>query len=130
MSTSHFEPSPEWQHALEATHCSNHLLLVVEDDRKIVGWCRLFALDCVKAPGDAELGIGLLPGYRGRRLGRTLADRALHWAAIHGIPRVVLTTRVGNTPALGLFETCGFAPIDQKGGGWLEMACYPASVGG
>ncbi len=111
MATPHFQPTPAWLHALARPHDAGHLLLVAEEVREIVGWCRLFST----GPGQVELGIGLLPAYRGQGLGRALLEQALVWAERQGL-EVVLTTQVDNRPARRLFEQAGLIPFARKEG--------------
>ena len=85
MATRRFEPTPAWTHALDEPDCPCHLLLVVEDAGQVVGWCRAFrdsSGETGHATGDAaSIGLGLLPGYRGRGYGKALLQRAIDWAA-------------------------------------------------
>lgn len=56
--------------------------------------------------------LGVAPTERGRGLGRTLLDAALHWAlARRGLPRVNLTVRQDRAPALGLYQSAGFREV-------------------
>lgn len=48
--------------------------------------------------------------WRGRGLGRRLVERVLEWAAAAGMARVTLLADKQNAPALGFYETLGFAP--------------------
>lgn len=131
MSTPCFQPTPAWTHALGAPTCPHHLLLVAEDEGKIVGWCRLFPLvGCNGQATEAELGIGLLPGYRGCGLGKSLVSQALDWAAERGMKCVTLAVRVANLRAIRLFERCGFKTTNRETDGWMEMACQPLMSGG
>jgi ribosomal protein S18 acetylase RimI-like enzyme len=131
MSTSQFEPTPVWTHALEKPNCPRHLLLVAEDENRIVGWCRLFPLSkCDGHASEAELGIGLLPEYRERGLGRTLVQQAIDWAAKTGVTHVALTVRVDNFRAIHLFEGCGLMVTDHGTDGWTKMICQPQSLRG
>ena len=54
------------------------------------------------------LGMGLLPEYRGRGLGRPLMTRSLDAARAFGLARVELTVRVDNQRALELYRKLGF----------------------
>ena len=130
MATRRFEPTPAWRHALKAPACCAHLLLVAEEARQVVGWCRLFPADCQTAAGLLELGIGLLPEYRGRGLGDLLTRTALRWAGDQDAPRVTLSTRAGNAAAIALFEKCGFVRTGCEAYGWLEMERQSRSPGG
>lgn len=120
MQTTRFEPSPAWQHALEAPGCPDHLLLLAKEGTRVAGWCRLFAPAC-PGTGEVELGIGSLPGFRGRGLGRDMVGRAINWAQAHAIHRITLQTHQDNVPARRLFEASGFTGTGQGTDGWLHM---------
>jgi len=123
MSTSRFQPTPAWMHALEASGCPHHILLVAEDRGQVVGWCRLFPQDgCGRAATEAELGIGLLPAYRGRGWGKALLHEVLGRAPSAGLHRIVLKTRVDNLRAIRLFTHYGFVETGRRADGWMEMA--------
>lgn len=131
MSTSRFEPTPAWAHALEVPACPDHLLLVAEDGGRVVGWCRLFPLvGCNGPTGGAKLGIGLLPAYRGHGLGKALLGQTLDWAIDRGVQRATLTVRTDNARAIRIFERCGFRKTGREGGGCMEMNCRPRPLGG
>ncbi len=119
MSTRHFEPTPAWTHALDNPGCPRHLLLVAEN-RQVIGWCRLLAE--VESRATIELGIGLLPEYRGRGIGSMLVRSALTWAKATCYRRVILVVHSDNRIARHVFERCGFAygAADRD---WLSMAC-------
>jgi ribosomal protein S18 acetylase RimI-like enzyme len=125
MSTPHLQPTPAWVHALEKTACPSHLLLVAEDARHIAGWCRLFpSSECNGHVNAAELGIGLLPEYRGRGLGRAFVNHALNWAAAAGIEHITLITRADNSRALRLFRRFAFTVTNESADGRVEMVCH------
>ena len=122
MRTTRFEPTPAWEHALTETNCSCHLLLVAHNEERPVGWCRTFPTDL---PGEAEIGIGLLPPYRDRGMGTDMVRRTLDWACENGLARLTLTTRDDNHRAIHVFEKCGFSPTGRsEGNKWIEME-YP-----
>jgi GNAT superfamily N-acetyltransferase len=122
MCTPRFEPTPAWQHALDQPGCSQHLLLVLEADGDVVGWCRLFPVRYTgQRPRGAELGIGLLPPYRGQGKGRGLVERSLLWARAAGFCTVHLTTRRTNVRALRLFARCGFVADNLRRDGQVAM---------
>jgi ribosomal protein S18 acetylase RimI-like enzyme len=54
-----------------------------------------------------QLGIALLPEFRGRGFGRRLMLTALDAARAHGYRQVALTVHPQN-PAIRLYESCGF----------------------
>lgn len=131
MRTPRFEPTPLWLHALQASACAQHCLLVAEEQGRIVGWCRVFPLDT--CPGDTQrvdVGIGLLPEYRERGLGRSMLRRALRWAGRRNIELATLTTRADNRRAIHVFELCGFHHTTCQVDEWLEMVCHLQPSGG
>jgi RimJ/RimL family protein N-acetyltransferase len=118
MSTPCFQPTPAWTHALDVPECPNHLLLVVEDEGHVVGWCRIFPTAGTR---EASLGIGLLQGYRDRGIGTHLARQALEWAWFAGLERVTLTSHPDNARAIHVFTRCGFGFTGRAWNGSVEM---------
>ena len=45
LHTPRYLPTPAWEHSLAEPECECHLLMVVVDGPKIVGWCRIFPED-------------------------------------------------------------------------------------
>ena len=120
MRITHFEMTPAWEHALAEPECPGHLLLIAQDGRHLIGWCRVFPTG---TPEEAEVGIGLLPLYRDQGLGTRIPQQALHWAYRQGLTRLTLTTRADNRRAIHVFERCGFSPTGRREGEWIEMQC-------
>jgi len=54
------------------------------------------------------LGIGLLPDFRGRGIGRRLMQQTIEAAFAFGLTRVELTVREGNANAIALYKSLGF----------------------
>jgi ribosomal protein S18 acetylase RimI-like enzyme len=54
------------------------------------------------------LGIGLLPEFRSRGIGRALMLRTITATFAFGITRVELTVRENNANAIGLYKSVGF----------------------
>ena len=54
------------------------------------------------------LGMGLVAEYRGKGLGRKLAERAISDARAKGIERIELEVFASNTRAIRLYERLGF----------------------
>jgi len=123
MSTTRFEPTPNWTHALEEPCCPCHLLLVAEDAGYVVGWCRTFPVDLQNGLQDATLGVGLLPEYRDQGIGTALVRESLAWAADVCYQSVSLTTRPDNARAIHVFTRCGFVFTGQVADLLLEMTC-------
>ena len=75
----------------------------------VVGWCdvipnrtRVIYSHC------GSLGIGLLPGFRGKGIGRQLMQRAIEAAFAFGLTRIELTVRERNANAIALYNSLGF----------------------
>lgn len=54
--------------------------------------------------------VGVIPGYRGRGLGRALVARAAAGFLAAGAGRVYLEVTAGNEPAVRLYRSLGFRP--------------------
>jgi len=83
-------------------------LFVAEADSKIVGWCDIAGMTRPGTTHCGVLGMGLLPDWRGQRLGARLAEAALAKATAIGLERVQLEVYADNAPAIALYERLGF----------------------
>ena len=91
MNTWRFEPTLAWNHALMQPDCVRHSLLIVEEERAVVGWCRLFPVEfCNGSRSELSLGIGLLAPYRDIGIVTSLVQKSLEWALSVGVKRVTL----------------------------------------
>jgi ribosomal protein S18 acetylase RimI-like enzyme len=54
------------------------------------------------------LGIGLLPEFRGKGIGRRLMQRTIDAAFALGLTRIELTVREENVNAIALYKSLGF----------------------
>jgi ribosomal protein S18 acetylase RimI-like enzyme len=82
---------------------------VVVTDGAVVGWCdvlpnrtRVIYSHC------GTLGIGLLPQFRGKGIGRRLMQHAIDAAFAFGLTRIELTVRETNANAIVLYKSLGF----------------------
>jgi RimJ/RimL family protein N-acetyltransferase len=82
---------------------------VVVSAEDVVGWCdvlpnrsRLIYRHC------GTLGVGLLPEFRGKGIGRQLMRRTIDAAFAFGLTRIELTVREGNANAIALYKSLGF----------------------
>lgn len=66
------------------------------------------------------LNIGVRPERRHQGLGRALLERVLHEEAKAGIVKAFLEVRVGNTPAIRLYEGLGFALTCRRRGYYAD----------
>ena len=56
-------------------------------------------------------GVGVLPEYRGRGIGRAMITDALRRHFAENSTPVMLEVAVQNNGALGLYESCGFETV-------------------
>jgi ribosomal protein S18 acetylase RimI-like enzyme len=75
----------------------------------VVGWCdvlpnrtRVIYSHC------GTLGVGLLPEFRGKGIGRQLMRRTIDAAFAFGLTRIELTVREENANAIALYKSLGF----------------------
>ena len=83
-------------------------LFAVTQDDTVVGWC-----DIVRNPREGfrhtgRLGMGLLPKYRRRGLGRQLVIKAVEAARAMGMERIELEVFASNAAAIELYQALGF----------------------
>jgi ribosomal protein S18 acetylase RimI-like enzyme len=82
---------------------------VVLIDGQIVGWCDILPNARRAVQGHCgTLGMGLLPEYRGRGLGRKLIRRTIDAALALGLTRIDLMVRESNVNAIALYKKVGF----------------------
>jgi ribosomal protein S18 acetylase RimI-like enzyme len=84
------------------------------DGTHLVGW-----IDLTPGPFEgldhcARLGMGLLPAYRGRGLGRRLLTAAVDAGRKRGFERIELEVFASNTAAIRLYESAGFTAEGRK----------------
>jgi RimJ/RimL family protein N-acetyltransferase len=75
----------------------------------VIGWCDV--TPNASRPVHAHcgsLGIGLLPAFRGKGIGRSLILTTLAAAFEFGLTRIELNVVEGNTNAVALYESIGF----------------------
>jgi RimJ/RimL family protein N-acetyltransferase len=82
---------------------------VVLADGQVVGWCDILPNTRKTLQSHCgTLGIGLLPDYRGRGIGRTLIRRTIDAAIAIGLTRIDLTVRADHLNAIALYKAVGF----------------------
>ena len=89
-------------------------LVAVTQGGEVVGWC-----DIDRSPREGfrhvgSLGMGLLPAWRGRGLGRRLMEAAIAAGWDAGLERIELEVFASNTRAFALYEKLGFVTEGVK----------------
>jgi RimJ/RimL family protein N-acetyltransferase len=108
--TDAFIPDRHWKAVLYRSESApQHLLAVAELRGEIIGTVRLFAGMCgFKDRHVAELGIFVLPPYRGHGIGKLLMAYALDWAASQDLQKIMLNVFATNHRAIHMYERFGF----------------------
>lgn len=75
---------------------------------EVVGWCDISRHYFPSHAHRGNLGMGILPAYRGRGLGRMLIETTLRAAQEIGFIRVELDVYEDNSRAIALYEKMGF----------------------
>jgi putative acetyltransferase len=81
--------------------------MAVDGDR-VVGWADVLPRWAHAVAHVGALGMGVLPAYRGRGIGRRLLGACIAKAWAQGITRIELEVRVDNERAIGLYRSLGF----------------------
>ena len=76
--------------------------LVALDGDRVVGWCDVIPKDWPSTRHCGSLGMGLLPEWRGRGVGRRLIERTLEAARAFPLARVELAVRADNEGGMAL----------------------------
>jgi RimJ/RimL family protein N-acetyltransferase len=82
--------------------------LVVLSAGEVIGWCDVMRKPRPIYAHTGVLGMGLLPDFRNKGIGRELIQRTLAAARAFGFHRVELTVRENNANAIELYKKAGF----------------------
>ena len=101
-------PLERVQSFIEQNAAGNASQFVALADGAIVGWCDIFAHPNEGTRHCGVLGMGVRAAYRGRGLGRRLAEACMAHACNLGIQRIELEAWASNLPAIALYASLGF----------------------
>ena len=103
-------PMAWWETRLSPDPSSKHLVLGASDACDLIGVVGLSFEQREKVRHKATLfGMYVRPAFRGQGIGRQLVESTLKHAREHpGVKLVQLTVTESNTPAVALYESCGF----------------------
>lgn len=98
---------------------------VATSEDRVVGWCEVEPhIGRASLAHRGELGIGLLPNFRGRGVGRRLIRRAIDAAFEFGLSRIELTVREHNRNAIALYRSVGFRDEGILRNAFYLDGCY------
>lgn len=75
---------------------------------EVVGWADIVPARTHGVSHRGSVGMGLLPRFRGRGLGRRLLEECIAKSWSNGLTRIELEVRVDNVNAVSLYEKLGF----------------------
>lgn len=115
---------------------NNQSQLVAIDGAEVIGWCGILSRSDPVRQHVGVVGMGLLPKYRGRGLGRRLLTATLADAQKHRFRRVELKVWASNGSAIRLYRDMGFVLegtlkddvlVDGQLDSTLCMAIFPVT---
>jgi len=95
---------------------------------QVVGWCDIVPGWHHTLRHCGSLGMGLLPEYRGRGIGKSLLQECLQLAVRTGVTRVELEAREDNVSAIALYRRLGFLVEGHKARGMRVNGEYVNTV--
>src|SRR3989338_3445336 len=84
---------------------NNNPQFVVLSGQSVVGWCDIIPMNRPIYAHTGVLGIGLLPAFRGRGIGRQLMTATIDKAKEKKLTRIELGVREKNENAIALYKT-------------------------
>ncbi len=96
-----------------------HVHFIAEHKEQLIGWCDIIPLPRQNQSHMANLGMGIVAGYRGQGLGQQLISRALARADAIAIQRIQLEVFSDNVAAIRLYQKHGFQQEGVK-----RKACF------
>jgi len=107
--TERYVPTTEWENVFShPTDFPNHLLLVAEYQKRIIGWCRVFPVFGDKSQHVVDLGIGVAEDRRDQDIGTALMNVAIEWAKRQQFEKITLSVFSINARAIHVFDKVGF----------------------
>lgn len=97
-------------------------------DGNVVGWCDIVRDERPGMTHIGHLGIGLLPEYRGRKIGARLLAAAIADAFQKGLTRIELEVFAANARAIALYRKTGFVEEGRKRQARLVDGVYDDAI--
>jgi ribosomal protein S18 acetylase RimI-like enzyme len=112
---SRFEMDAEKERAfITQAHKNGNLILLATLEERLVAWLTMFRGQQEFRQHTAELGLGVIRGYRGLGIGTTLMEYARQWAAEQSLERINLGVRASNYRAQSLYRKFGFVQEGRR----------------
>ena len=109
------EPEKEQKILQENYIDENKLMLATEMNQQIISLSNVHAGERNRNRHVGQMGISILPEYRGNGLGTVIMQTMIDWAAAHPlIEKLALGVWADNAPAIALYEKMGFIEEGRK----------------
>jgi RimJ/RimL family protein N-acetyltransferase len=102
------QPEPDTLGFVKRNLESGNPMMVALAGGSVVGWCDIRREFFPSRAHRGTLGMGLLPAWRGRGVGRRLLEATLAQARRSGFKRIELDVHADNPRAIALYEKAGF----------------------
>lgn len=111
-------------HFVERQLAAGAPMFVAVDNGRVVGWCEITQSDFLYTRHVGVMSMGVLPGHRGKGLGRKLVNKSLSAGQSLGMQRVELSVLENNPAAFQLYTSCGFQVEGRKRASLYLNECY------
>jgi RimJ/RimL family protein N-acetyltransferase len=102
------QPEPDTLRFVKSSLENWNPMMVALAGDKVIGWCDVRREFFPSRAHRGTLGMGLLPEWRGRGVGRRLLEATLAQARRSGFKRIELDVHADNSRAIALYEKAGF----------------------
>jgi RimJ/RimL family protein N-acetyltransferase len=102
------QPEPDTLRFVKSNLESGNPMMIALAGGKVIGWCDIRREFFPSRAHRGTLGMGLLPEWRGRGVGRRLLEATLAQARRSGFKRIELDVHADNPRAIALYEKAGF----------------------
>jgi RimJ/RimL family protein N-acetyltransferase len=102
------QPEPDTLRFVKSNLENGNPMMVALAGDKVIGWCDVRREFFPSRAHRGTLGMGLLPEWRGRGVGRRLLEATLAQARRSGFKRIELDVHADNSRAIALYEKVGF----------------------
>jgi RimJ/RimL family protein N-acetyltransferase len=102
------QPEPDTLRFVKSNLENGNPMMVALAGGKVIGWCDVRREVFPSRAHRGTLGMGLLPEWRSRGVGRRLLEATLAQARRSGFKRIELDVHADNPRAIALYERAGF----------------------
>jgi RimJ/RimL family protein N-acetyltransferase len=114
-----------WWHSMMTVKAPQ---IVAFDGDALIGWCDIALRDNPVQSHVGGLGMGIIPDYRNRGIGKRLLERALDAAKEKRLERIELSVLHDNEPAIALYKRMGFVTEGRREREWKVGNKYRDSI--